>query len=158
MDDHTEGYSVEKGRSTEGRRSIEIKEALAAAQEALESLRRVERCLRSAGNWGIWDLLGGGLISSFLKHSRLGDAEREMEQAKYAVKNLQKELGDITDIPDLHIQVGDFLKFADFFFDGLIADWMVQSRIRETQGQVKAAIAKVEQVIERLHTLSAAGA
>lgn len=131
----------------------EIKEAMTAAQDALSSLERVEKHLGSARNWGIFDMLGGGFVSTLVKHSKLNDAEEEMEYAKRTIKKLQKELGDITSVPDIQIQVGDFLKFADYFFDGLIADWMVQSRIRETQNQVETAISKVHQVIERLHQM-----
>jgi hypothetical protein len=135
----------------------EIREALGAARETLSSLEKVEAHLRSARNWGIWDMLGGGFISWMGKHSKLDAAQQEMEYAKSCVKKLQKELGDINDIPDLQIQTGDFLTFADFFFDGIIADWLVQSRIHETMNQVETAIANVTHVVEILHQMEQRG-
>ena len=48
--------------------------------------------------------------------------------------------------------MGDFLSFADYFFDGFLADMMVQSRIREAQRQVNDAIYRVENILSRLRT------
>lgn len=52
----------------------EILEAVAAGEKALMNLERAESALRSARGWGIWDLLGGGLIVTYAKHSRMDDA------------------------------------------------------------------------------------
>ena len=41
---------------------------------------------------------------------------------------------------EIHIRVDGFLTFADFFFDGLIADWLVQSRLKETREEIDNAI------------------
>ena len=43
----------------------EINEALNAGQEALSCLNQARDCLNSAGNWGIVDMLGGGMITTF---------------------------------------------------------------------------------------------
>ena len=50
----------------------------------------------------------------------------------------------------LNINSGDFLTFADYFFDGFVADMMVQSRIRDAQRQVDDAIYRVESILSRL--------
>ena len=131
----------------------EIREALNAGQDALDSLKRAEECLSSAGSWGVWDMLGGGFLSTMIKHSRMDDAERELTYAKQALRRLQKELMDVDTISDFHIEVGDFLKFADYFFDGLVADWLVQSKIRDAQRQVADAVQRVQVIINRLHAM-----
>ena len=41
----------------------ERNEAIAAGERALTSLRAAREELRSAGNWGLVDLFGGGMIS-----------------------------------------------------------------------------------------------
>ena len=50
----------------------------------------------------------------------------------------------------LNINTGDFLSFADYFFDGFLADMMVQSRIHDAQRQVDDAIYRVESILSRL--------
>ena len=47
-------------------------------------------------------------------------------QARSALKRFQKELTDVETVEDFHIETGDFLAFADYFFDGIIADWGLQ--------------------------------
>lgn len=131
----------------------EVNEAIQAASQALRSLQQAKESLNSAGNWGILDMLGGGLISTFVKHSKMEDAERLVQQARSDLKRLQKELMDVDTVAEFHIETGDFLSFADYFFDGLIADWLVQSRINEAKRQVDSAIQKVEEVLRRLRAL-----
>lgn len=46
--------------------------------------------------------------------------------------------------------MSDFVSFADYFFDGVIADWLVQNRIHDARNQVKDAIQKVEYIITQL--------
>lgn len=132
----------------------EVNEAIQAGTRALRSLQQARESLNSAGNWGIVDLLGGGLISTFAKHSKMNDAERQIEQARSDLRSFRKELTDVDAFADIHIETGDFLAFADFFFDGLIADWMMQSRINDAKQQVDNAIQKVETVLKRLRAIT----
>lgn len=132
----------------------EVNEAIQAGSQALASLRQAKECLDSAGNWGILDMLGGGLISTFVKHSKMNDAESLIEQARRDLKRFQRELKDVDTIADFHIETGDFLAFADYFFDGLIADWLMQSRINDAKRQVDSAIQNVEETLRRLRSIT----
>ena len=60
----------------------EMQEAVQAGERALQSLYAARDKLGSARNWGIFDMLGGGFISDFVKHSKMNDAAALMEQAK----------------------------------------------------------------------------
>lgn len=131
----------------------EIREALAAAQETLELLEQAKALLDSAGNWGLWDMLGGGMLVTYMKHSKMNKAQETMEQAKRSVLRLQKELRDVDRTLDVSLHVDDFLRFADYFFDGLIADWLVQSRIQEAKEQVTEAKQIICRVMDSLRSL-----
>lgn len=128
----------------------EIREAKDAGNRALLSLRNAQQLLGSAGNWGLVDMLGGGFFTSMIKHSKLNDANQQMEQAKYQLQSFQKELQDINVPGNFGVNVSDFLVFADFFFDGLIADWMVQSKIGDAKMQVNEAIDRIQRVMNDL--------
>lgn len=116
----------------------EMQEAVIAGERALKSLYEVKGKLDSARSWGIFDMLGGGLISDLAKHSKLKDAAFLMEQAKKDLQIFQRELRDVQISGKLHIEIGSFLSFADFFFDGLVADYLVQSKIADARKQVNA--------------------
>lgn len=131
----------------------EIGEAIQAGQEALRYLDQAKDCLNSAGNWGIVDMLGGGLITTLIKRSKMKDADALVQEARSAMKRFQRELMDVESIPEFRIETGDFLTFADYFFDGIVADWLVQSKINDARRQVENAIVKVNYIMGQLRGL-----
>ena len=126
----------------------EVNEAIAAADEALEHLERARQCLNSAGNWGLLDILGGNFVTGLFKHSKMASAEQEIENARWALQRFSKELKDVHGFSSIHIN--DFLSFADFFFDGFVADVLVQSKISNAKKQCDDAIRKVQDIREQL--------
>lgn len=129
----------------------EKREAVDAGYRALRSLQAAQDNLDSAKNWGLWDMFGGGVISTMLKQSKMDSAKQNMEQAKYDLREFSQELRDVSISYELDIETGDFLSFADWFFDGFFVDWMVQDRINKAREQVSEAIRQVEDVLRKLN-------
>ena len=128
----------------------EMMEAIQAGEKSLVSLKRAQELLNSACNWGILDMLGGGFLSTMIKRSKMQNAVYCMEEAKTDLIRFRNELNDVNIPMDLRLDVGGFLSFADFFFDGFVADYLVQSKISDAKSQVARAIAYVEQTLSRL--------
>ena len=128
----------------------EMQEAIIAGERALSSLRSAHEKLNSAGNWGLFDMFGGGLFSTIMKRSKMSDAQNLMENAKSDLLRFQRELKDVNIPLDLRMEVGSFLSFADFFFDGFVADYLVQTKISDAKSQVSDAIYKVERILNEL--------
>lgn len=134
----------------ENRMITEVQEAIYAGERALNSLRAAQAELNSARNWGIADLFGGGFLIDMFKHSKMRNASACMEEAKKDLQLFQRELRDVSVYAELKMNIGDFLVFADFFFDGLVADYLVQSRIAEAREEVAQAIWQVEHILADL--------
>lgn len=130
----------------------EKREAIAAGHRALNSLRAAQNDLDSAKNWGLWDMFGGGFFSTMIKRSKMDAAKGNMEQAKYDLQIFSRELRDVSVSYNLEMETGDFLSFADWFFDGFIVDWMVQERIGKARSQVAEAIWQVENILRQLES------
>ena len=128
----------------------EIREALQAADNALFHLRQAQRQLRSARNWGLYDLFGGGFFSTLIKHSKMNRARNEVEAARDAVCRFSRELSDVAGSAQFEMDTDDFLSFADYFFDGFIADYMMQSRIGRARDQVDNAIVRISRIRDQL--------
>jgi hypothetical protein len=128
----------------------EMKEAMEAGERALNSLHVAQDKLDSARGWGLFDLFGGGGIASLIKHSRLNDASNYLEQAQQDLKIFKRELQDVEIPGTIRIDIDGFLTFADFFFDGFFADYMVQRKINDAIEQVQEAIEQVEMILEKL--------
>ena len=131
-------------------RNKEIREAIRAGERALDSLQEANRQLNSAGNWGLVDIFGGNTISGLMKHMKVNNASRCVDDARRDLATFRDELGDIRDVENLNIDIDGFLAFADFFFDGFVADIFVQSKIRKGQQQVREAIRRVEDILSTL--------
>ena len=128
----------------------EIREAISAGNKAKNIAEQVLSELDDAEGWGTWDLLGGGLISDLAKHSSLDDAQEEIEHLQVQLRRFKTELADVTIRAEMQVNIDGFLRFADYFFDGLFADWAVLDKIEESQAEVKNIIKQIQAVLDKL--------
>ncbi|WP_342755809.1 hypothetical protein [Kineothrix sedimenti] len=131
----------------------EIKEALIAGETALSITNRILASLGSAEGWGTWDLLGGGLLTDMAKHGHLDEAQKQVEYLQVQLHRFKTELTDITIHADMQVSIDSFLCFADYFFDGLFADWAVLDKIKQSQTQVQNIKSQIESVLNRLTSM-----
>lgn len=130
----------------------ELDEAIAAGNAALVQIDSIESKLKSAEGWGTFDLIGGGLITHIAKHSHLDEAQAGAEQLQVLLSRFRTELADVNiDKQMTAVNIEGFLRFADWFFDGLFADWSVLNRIHDSQNSIRKV---KEQVMMALNILS----
>lgn len=125
----------------------EVGEALSAGKNAAWELEQMSNELASAADWGTVDLLGGGVLSTAVKHDHMDQARQRGEQACAALSRFRTELADVVfqHVPD--VQLDGFTSFADYFFDGIFADLFVQEKIQRAQDGVTDALCEVEHAI-----------
>ncbi len=133
----------------------EIDEAINAGQTARSISQKILGDLQSAKDWGTWDLIGGGLITDMMKYDKLNSAQSNVQDLQTALRNFRTELADVKEgiSADIHLEIGDFLHFTDYFFDGLFTDWMVYDRISESKTRAENTCRQIETVLEKLHIL-----
>ena len=95
-------------------------------------------------------MLGGGLLSTMVKHSRMDDAQAELNRAARAVEAFRRELRDVEQAADIRIESGGFLAVADFLFDGLLSDWLMQDKIHDAQRKTEEAVRQIRAVRREL--------
>ena len=134
---------------TQGRRK-EIQEAIQAGNDALAALCEAEQHLSSARGFGIWDMLGGGFISSMMKHSRMDAAQKSVNDAQYALQRFSRELEDVQMHGTVQINFSGFVQFIDVFCDNFLVDIMVQSKIRQTQESIAEIKGQIQRILTRL--------
>lgn len=142
----------------------ELEEAIRADDAVVSSLDGAISSLKGGRNWGTVDILGGGLFTTAVKHGGVDEARGWVHRAHQHLRRFRRELVDLGLAEGLDIDIGTFATFADYFFDGLIADWVVQRRINRSldravdmRRSVQAALAalrgkrtQVEQEMKRL--------
>ncbi|MBD2846737.1 hypothetical protein IDH44_16190 [Paenibacillus sp. IB182496] len=130
----------------------ELSEAVQAGQVVLEKLGEAAERLESASNWGTWDMFGGGAITTAVKHSRINDARDCVRSAQHSLRRFERELLDVQRDVSVQIEIGGLLTFADFFFDGIITDWIVQGRISDARDEVEAKLSQIRSVTAELQS------
>lgn len=134
----------------------EIQEAAMAGRSARGTASSILSSLDSAEGWGTWDVLGGGLLTDLAKHDHLDRAQSMVNQLQAQLGKFKTELTDINISSNMQIQVDGFLRFADYFFDGIFADWAVLDRIGKSKQQVQSTMQQIEQVLGRLDNMQQA--
>ena len=109
-------------------------------------VEEAERKLKSARNWSIFDILGGGFIVDMIKHYKLNGAANLMNEANMLMQRLQQVLGSVSIPADYRMSIGGFATFADFLFDGVFADAYMASKIFSSLDEVR-------RLKEKLHIL-----
>ena len=129
----------------------EVAEAIAAGQVARRALDQVLQDLQSAQGWGVWDLLGGGLLAAAVKHGRIDDARQAAYEVQEALRRFQRELADVERSAKFIVEdISGFETFADYFFDGLISDWVVQARIDRSLDNTRATAGRLDDLLVQL--------
>jgi len=128
----------------------EISEAIFAGNQAMNTVNEILTDLNDAEGWGIWDLAGGGLMSDLVKHNCLDEAQENVQKLQGELLRFKTELADMSVDAQLQVRVDGFLRFADYFFDGLFADWTVLDHINESQGEVIKVQSQIRQLLSNL--------
>lgn len=132
-------------------RKKEIDEAIEAGRKALQALDEAAEKLGSAKRWGIWDIVGGGLVSSLVKHSRIDDARELLQQARNELESFSDELDDIQEnLPEFDLEISDLISTFDIVFDNVFADILVQEKVEETAWEVDKTRTRVKDAVDRL--------
>ena len=134
----------------------ELEEAISAGHNAKQTAEWILESLSSAQSWGTFDLLGGGLIADLAKHSHLDEAQGKVERLQEALRKFKTELSDVEIIADMQVSIDGFLRFADYFFDGLFADWAVGDKISQSMNSVSSTKSQISRTLDKLNEMEEA--
>lgn len=130
----------------------ELQEAIAAGTESLRTLSEVLSNLNSAKDWSHFDVLGGSLFADAAKHEKLDEAQQNIEQLQVQLQRFNKELADVSVRPELQLSISRMLKFADFFFDGLLTDLTVLDNINQAYAQADQTREQILGILRHLQS------
>jgi hypothetical protein len=141
----------DRGRLVAERR--ELGEALQAGRAALTWLATTAEALDEAHGLSTYDTyVGGGMISSAVKHSWLDDAAAAAAQADRHLAVLRTELAHVPPVPAMSsgIAVDGLTRFADVWLDNILTDLAVRDAIRQSEQKIAYGRRKVADVVTTL--------
>jgi hypothetical protein len=133
--------------------SVEVDEAVVAGRRARGELDLARDRLGSADSWSAYDTwMGGGMLSSMVKHERLDDAGARIESAQVALADFTRELGDVGSVQRLDRGLGitPLTRTFDVWFDNIFSDLSVRSHIKDSLGAVDDATLSVRRALDGL--------
>lgn len=140
-----------------GAQKQEIREAISAGYSAKTTAGQILSELDDAEGWNTWDILGGGgIITHMAKHSHLDQAQDLVSELQSKLRRFKTELADIQITASMQVNVEGFLRFADFFFDGLFADWAVGDRISQSRASVSDVRNQIDRMLQKLSDMESA--
>ena len=132
----------------------EIKEAISAGYSARSTADRILSELEDADGWNTWDILGGGgIITHMAKHSHLDEAQDLVQELQSQLRRFKTELADIQITANMQVNIDGFLRFADYFFDGLFADWAVGDKISQSMNSVSSTKSQISRTLDKLNEM-----
>lgn len=135
----------------------EIKEAISAGRSARNLADEVLSELKSAKGWNTWDMFGGGgIITHMAKHNHLDTAQDLISDFQSVLRRFKTELADVRISANMQVSVDGFLRFADYFFDGLFADWAVGNKISNSISSVNHTKEQIGRTLEKLQEMEKA--
>ena len=135
----------------------EIKEAISAGYSARSTADRILSELESADGWNTWDMFGGGgIITHMAKHSHLDEAQDLVSELQSKLRRFKTELADIQITANMQVNIDSFLRFADYFFDGLFADWAVGDKISQSMNSVSSTKSQISRTLDKLNYMEQA--
>ncbi len=158
-----ESGNIEAGKILEMERQIaaienrrkEVREAIDAGERAHSIAEETLDGLKSAKNWGMVDLIGGGIMSDVIKYDKLKSVKDRTSALQMALRTFRTELADVSSQIEgpLQVEVGEFLHFADYFFDGIFTDWMVYDKIKVSQERAEQTYSQIQGILEQLRKM-----
>ena len=130
-----------------------INRALRIINQLIPLADRAERQFSSARSWGIADILGGGHFTSLMKHSKMEDASPEMQQISELTRQLNNELRSVVVPTGFQASTSTLAKVADVFFDDIIAETYVQSKISSNLKQLRKLQSKLKELKAELYRM-----
>ena len=130
----------------------EINEAIEAGRDAQMRLRRIQETLRSAKGWGIYDLLGGGLISGMMKRIRMEKAQQQIEELRGSLERFNSELKDVRVQCNTSAELSAWLSITDLVLDDPLSDWLSLSEIKDAKAEIDRTEKEVTALLARLES------
>ena len=123
-----------------------VAEMMTLCRDARGELMAALGKLDSAKNWGIWDILGGGFLSTIIKHHRIDAARAHIEATRGMLFRLRRELDHANLGTIMETGPSGFAALADHLFDGFFADIYVQGKISAMRRDVEGVLRGLDRV------------
>lgn len=128
---------MEKDLSSLGNEIVELEEALDAGYVAFDLVDKIVTELEEAHEMAEWDTFMDSILIDMQKHEHINNAQDLIGDLRNELRHFKTELADVQIEGDIQIEMDDFSKFADWFFDNIFTDWDIKEKIENSLAQAQ---------------------
>lgn len=121
----------------------QYQEFLLFSNRTLIHLKSAMKEIESAGNWGFFDNLTGGLFSPFTKKGSIKNIHDELIRAKEEAVPLREVIDKMQFYLGM-IPIENFITFSDSFFDDYVESFSEDEDLDQARIKIKKAIGEIE--------------
>ena len=140
---------IEKYAAAENEKE-ELGEAKVSAGRVRKAIESLLSSLSHADEWATWDIFGGGMRVDESKRENLEAAQDAVEALQIELRRFKSELGDIDMELEVSTYIEGYLRFADWFFDGIFVDYDIFRRIEEAKERIYDIRSKILAVANKI--------
>lgn len=141
-------------------KNTEVKDLMRLIENTYTMLDEAEGYLQKAKTAGIFDILGGELITSIYKHNKIDKAKElfhairsNLSSISYKVSQLEENHLFHAPDPTESLDLSTGLSTMDIVFDNIISDFMVQEKINDSINQLGIIRNNLHTLMNKLRTL-----
>lgn len=146
--------AIEKNISKISGNRKELEEAKFVGEEILEVLSVIMRNLNRASDWGSWDAMDfSRKLEAKAKNLFMDKAMANVYIAQLLFERFEKELQDIHNHKEIRrsYHFHDFGNFTEVYYNRLIADWVIQKRIKDSKQIVEGVHSSTSMIVASLN-------
>lgn len=98
-------------------------------------------------------MVGGGVVADIAKHSSLHQARDNASKTQSLMNRFKREFTEVKLKTNFQIEMDGFTKVADFFFNGFLMGFLVQSKINASYDDISSVKRQVSQVLSQLSSM-----
>ncbi len=94
---------------------IKLQQAIKVGVQLKKQLNSAYTTMRSAGNWGFGDMLGGGLFTTAIKHRKINSSKKQLEKINNLMIKFKQKLHDFNKFdnqPLIHSQITSLMVYS----------------------------------------------
>lgn len=141
---------MEKDLAILGSEIVELEEALDAGYKAFDLADRIVAELEEAHDMAEWDTFMDSMFIDMQKHEHINNAQDLIGNLRNELRHFKTELADVQIEGDIQIEMDDFSKFADWFFDNIFTDWDIMEKIENSLEQAQETREQITDTINAL--------
>ena len=129
---------------------IELEEALDVGYRAFDLVDHIVKELQEAHNLADWDTFMDSFFIDIQKQEHIHNAQDLIQDLRNELRRFKTELADVNIDGDIQIEMDEFSKFADWFFDNIFTDWDIKAKIENSQAQAENTRSQITTTINLL--------